>query len=142
MRILGTLIVALLALLPSLRAQAQDYESAWDLVKGEHDKNKDGKVTSQEYPRGEERFKRLDRNGDGALTEEDFAAAADRRGAGGGRGPGGRNRPERPGTGKAALKAGDPAPDFTLKTLDGKTSVTLSSFKDKKAVALIFGSYT
>ncbi len=40
------------------------------------------------------------------------------------------------------LKAGDPAPDFTLKSKDGKEEVTLSKFKGKLPVVLIFGSYT
>ena len=40
------------------------------------------------------------------------------------------------------MKAGDAAPDFELKTLDGKKSVKLSSFRGKRPVALIFGSYT
>jgi len=40
------------------------------------------------------------------------------------------------------VKAGDPAPDFTLKTVDGKEAVTLSSFRGKTPVVLIFGSYT
>jgi hypothetical protein len=35
-----------------------------------------------------------------------------------------------------------PAPDFTLKSPDGKTSITLSDYKGKKPVALIFGSFT
>lgn len=38
---------------------------------------------------------------------------------------------------------GDKAPDFTLEILDGKgKKVKLSSFKGKKPVLLIFGSYT
>ena len=40
------------------------------------------------------------------------------------------------------IKAGDRAPDFTLKSPDGKQTVTLSSFRDEKPVALVFGSYT
>jgi hypothetical protein len=40
------------------------------------------------------------------------------------------------------LKLGDVAPDFTLKTVDGKTEVTLSEFRCQKPVVLIFGSYT
>lgn len=41
------------------------------------------------------------------------------------------------------LKVGDPAPDFTLQTLDGKATVQLSTFADTaRPVALIFGSYT
>jgi hypothetical protein len=37
---------------------------------------------------------------------------------------------------------GDPAPDFTLITRDGKAKVTLSDYRGKKPVVLIFGSYT
>jgi AhpC/TSA family/EF hand len=35
-----------------------------------------------------------------------------------------------------------PAPDFTLKSPDGKRSVTLSDYRGKKPVVLIFGSFT
>ncbi len=42
-----------------------------------------------------------------------------------------------------APKAGDAAPNFKLKTLGAPDKeVELSSFKEKKPVALIFGSYT
>jgi hypothetical protein len=40
------------------------------------------------------------------------------------------------------LKKGDVAPDFTLKSPDGKKTITLSDFQGKKPVALVFGSYT
>ncbi len=40
------------------------------------------------------------------------------------------------------LRVGDPAPDFTLPDPTGKSTVTLSSFRGKKPVVLIFGSYT
>ena len=40
------------------------------------------------------------------------------------------------------LKVGDKAPDFELKTVDGKQTVRLSSFQGKRPVLLIFGSYT
>lgn len=33
-------------------------------------------------------------------------------------------------------------PDFSLKRLDADTRVRLSSFRDKRPVALVFGSYT
>ena len=48
-----------------------------------------------------------------------------------------------PGRGRSDvdLKAGDAAPDFKLKSLDGKEHV-LSSSVGKKPVALIFGSCT
>ena len=41
-----------------------------------------------------------------------------------------------------APKAGDMAPDFTLFDISGKNSVTLSDFRGKKPVALVFGSFT
>ena len=40
------------------------------------------------------------------------------------------------------LKLGDLAPDFTLPDQAGKQKVTLSSFRGKKPVVLIFASYT
>lgn len=43
---------------------------------------------------------------------------------------------------KKAPKAGDLAPDFTLSDATGTESVTLSDFRGKKPVALVFGSYT
>ncbi len=36
----------------------------------------------------------------------------------------------------------EPAPEFTLKTQDGQHQVTLSSFRGKKPVVLVFGSFT
>ena len=37
---------------------------------------------------------------------------------------------------------GQLAPNFTLKTQDGKQEVTLSSYRDRKPVVLVFGNYT
>jgi hypothetical protein len=39
-------------------------------------------------------------------------------------------------------RVGQPAPDFTLKTQDGKQEITLSQYRNKKPVVLIFGSFT
>lgn len=41
-----------------------------------------------------------------------------------------------------APRSGDMAPDFTLYDVEGKDSVTLSEFRGKKPVALVFGSFT
>ncbi|MAG57529.1 MAG: hypothetical protein CMJ83_14650 [Planctomycetes bacterium] len=235
--------LALLTLATALCAQGNKYSSPWELLRGEHDKNHDGKVSAKEYTRGEVRFGRLDRNGDGFITESDMGGGR----SGGGRRAGGRAAPQlsaelkagrclsrllaaqgelaateldqwftnldedkngklaakeitcvsnvwrkqavrvldknddghidlaeaksgftladkdqngrlstaemgrsrrgrqRGGGGRAAQRAptvGEVAPGFTLKTLDGKSEVSLASFKNKKAVALIFGSYT
>jgi thiol-disulfide isomerase/thioredoxin len=47
-----------------------------------------------------------------------------------------------PRRGAETIRAGAPAPDFTLRSPDGEQAVTLSDFKGKKPVVLIFGSYT
>ena len=43
---------------------------------------------------------------------------------------------------RVAPAVGDAAPDFSLKTLDGRQTVRLSQFKGDRLVVLIFGSYT
>lgn len=40
------------------------------------------------------------------------------------------------------VHVGDIAPDFKLKTLDGKRTIQLRQFRGKRPVVLIFGSYT
>ena len=40
------------------------------------------------------------------------------------------------------LQPGDAAPEFDLPREDGKGTVALSQFRDKKPVVLVFGSYT
>jgi Ca2+-binding EF-hand superfamily protein len=64
------------------------------------DADKDGKVTPEEFGAGDEKFKRLDTNGDGAITIEDFLA----------RKPGpGREEGEGPGNGRHRGRPGGPA---------------------------------
>jgi hypothetical protein len=41
-----------------------------------------------------------------------------------------------------APRAGDVAPDFELRDLNGKKPVRLSSYRGKRPVALVFGSFT
>jgi hypothetical protein len=41
-----------------------------------------------------------------------------------------------------ALRVGDAAPDFDLRTVDGSGSVRLSSYRGSQPVVLVFGSYT
>jgi peroxiredoxin len=43
---------------------------------------------------------------------------------------------------RKAPKVGDLAPDFTLTDASGTQTVTLSDFRGKKPVALVFGSFT
>jgi hypothetical protein len=43
---------------------------------------------------------------------------------------------------RGRLSVGEPAPDFTLPLYDRSGSVTLSSFRGRQPVVLVFGSYT
>lgn len=43
---------------------------------------------------------------------------------------------------KGSVEIGDRAPDFTLQTLDGNSSVQLATLNRERPVVLIFGSYT
>jgi len=97
-----------------------------------YDKNQDGKITHAEAS-GQlaRRFVRIDTNGDGVIDQPELTQLANRIG---------RRRTGRDGDGSAV--EGKTAPDFKLKSLDGKRTVQLSSFAGKKPVALIFGSYT
>ncbi len=59
-------------------------EKVWKLLAEKYDKDKDGRVTREEYPREKQKFEAYDRNGDGVLNQEDFASSgrsARRRGA-------------------------------------------------------------
>ncbi len=125
---------------------------------GEADANRDAKVDAIELERNfaeklpgftqfNALFKELDADKDGSLSEKEFAnrmEAARKIMAGQpgtNRQPGAANRRnarQRP----AGLKIGDVAPTFQLKSLDGKAETDLDSFKGKKPVVLIFGSYT
>ena len=40
------------------------------------------------------------------------------------------------------LSVGDPAPDFSLQTVDKQKRVDLASFRGARPVVLVFGSYT
>ncbi len=142
-------------LLIGLLAAAAAEESAWDYMAGKYDADKDGKITRAEYTRDDEHWKRLDANGDGSLDQAEFEKGARR-------GPGGRSggRPGCRGGGSprkgTAPREGEKAPAFALELLpeldkeqaetkDGKEPkpevVKLASYKGKKPVALIFGSY-
>jgi hypothetical protein len=43
---------------------------------------------------------------------------------------------------RPAPKVGQPAPDFSLRTLDGSRLITRSTYQSGRPLVLIFGSYT
>jgi hypothetical protein len=134
-QILAAAVLA--AALPAQRSQPQSGAKVFGFLTSAYDKDKDGKITKAEYPRGEERFANLDRDGDGVLTRQDFTAAT----------PGQRAQPRRSPLPHARAghlpRIGDVAPDFELPMLGMKdTKVKLSGFAGDRPVVLIFGSYT
>ncbi len=101
-----------------------------------------------------DRLQRIDRDSDGRLDAAELAAIPDRvvqRLLNGGSGSAGKPA-RKPGEVYAPaareefdqqqLEVGDVAPDFTLPRSDGAGEVTLSQFKGKKPVVLVFGSIT
>jgi hypothetical protein len=93
------------------------------------DLNNDGKISIEE---GTEFFAGADQDKDNFITQKEMTEFMNKR---------------RQEMRRAAQEAGGPdlgqdAPDFSLKTLDGKKIVKLSDFQGKKPVVLVFGSYT
>ena len=96
----------------------------WNVLKMDDD-NGDGKISPDEFSGPSSDFSKIDKNGDGFLTEAEV-------------GPG-RKRPPRVDKGP---KSGSAAPALKLASLDGKEEFDLASFQGKKPVVLFFGSYT
>ncbi len=116
------------------------------------DTDGDGEISSQEIERAAAAIKKLDKNGDGKVSSDELSGFPGGRFGGGFGGrprPGQERRPTgRPerfgssGDGSVVAEEGKPAPNFKLKSLDGKRHVELTSFASNKPVALLFGSYT
>ncbi len=96
----------------------------WKSVLDGVDKDSDGRASKIELVS----FFNSRDDGDGVWTLR-------RRQPGAGRGAGA-SRP------KTGPEVGSQAPDFVLRSLESRSDVALSSFRGKKPVALIFGSYT
>jgi Ca2+-binding EF-hand superfamily protein len=106
------------------RAYSPQMVTRMSIVALSFDQDLDGKITRVDYAM---LFGDLDRNKDGVLTGAELQPKA---GVG--------SRPMRPAPG-----VGEVAPDFELPLADdAEKTVRLSSFRNNKPVALIFGSYT
>lgn len=106
------------------RIYGPEMSARMSIVALSFDQDWDGKITREDYAM---LFGDLDRNKDGLLNGAELQPKS---GVG--------NRPSRP-----APVAGEVAPDFELPLADdADQTVRLSSFRGKKPVALIFGSYT
>ena len=147
------MLAAPLALLPTFAAllcaaPAQDPapaakapETIWQYLSTKYDENGDGRVTRAEYGPDATRFERMDKDGDGAITESDTRSFGrpQRMPDAGGEGDGAPLRRK-----DTAPEVHSVAPDFELPLLHSEKpkTVKLSSFRGEKPVALIFGSYT
>ena len=151
----------LLGVLGGERAYAED--SAKEASSGEKmlakfDGDKDGFLKGEEVPQMlRQRMQKMDGDGDGKLSAQELNKVPERAVArlmgDASSGGDGKMKPGRKSGEKTApaareerddqkLKLGDVAPDFTLKKLDGKGALKLSSFKGQKPVVLVFGSIT
>jgi hypothetical protein len=145
------------------------------------DRNGDGSITRDDFDWSERSpyvqqanqvnrlFRRLDANGDGRLTRDeldaffkqaadgkDYLSADDLRRAMIARGPGGFTPGDGPsvpvlvrglfageiGSMYEGPKLGEQAPDVTLRTVDGKESVSIAKLIGPKPLVLIFGNFT
>ncbi len=92
---MGKIMIPLLfgaLLAASLPAQfGVDGDELWQFLVKTYDKDKDGKVSKEEYDRGAEKFTKWDANGDGVLSADDFGG--DSAGNRGGRGRRGGRQP-------------------------------------------------
>ncbi len=103
----------------------------WDFLRTKYDRDRDARIAPEEYTRSSAAFARLDADGDGLVTAADFDPRWD-----------GRPRSEGPfqyGVGGPEL--GEPAPEFTLASLDGER-LSLAALRVERPVVLVFGSFT
>lgn len=129
-RALCLALAALLAPLADAVAQRErrtEPDAAWRVLAERHDRNRDGVIARSEYARGEAAFTRLDRDGDGRLTANDFTARRRAEGA----------RAELRGFGRA-LRSADDDGDGTLTRAEWQAWLRANSI-DGAVSPLAFG---
>lgn len=102
------------------------------------DANSDNRLSRAELEAAVDLVKALDRDKSGAIESREIAGGLRR-----GNRPGELVTPAAKGERKDdTLTVGDAAPDFSLPELRSKREITLSSYRGKRPVVLIFASYT
>ncbi len=117
--------------LPEPPTEPEPPLAPWDFLRTKYDRDNDARIAPEEYTRSSAAFARLDADGDGLVTAADFDPQWD-----------GRPRIEGPfqyGVGGPEL--GEPAPEFTLASLDGER-LSLAALRAERPVVLVFGSFT
>ena len=100
------------------------------------DRDGNGKIERSEVSERVLRmFMRLDANGDGVANEKEIIAFQERMRSRA-------NLNDKESRRDDAPAVGALAPQFTLKRMESDDTVDLASFKGKKPVVLVFGSYT
>lgn len=103
---------------------------SWCFLRERYDADGDGRIARDEYTRSERGFAHLDADQDGWVTAFDFEAQWD-----------GKPRVEEFTWGEGGPEVGEPAPPIALPSTDGAT-IALDSFRGKRPVVLVFGSFT
>lgn len=108
------------------------------------DRDVDGKITPVEWS---DLFARLDRDGQGFLTIDDLRSAFAKSSGGSGEGPSTETLlrgllNQEVGSLQPGPALNEPAPDFTLKTVDGPRTVTLAEEIGPRPIVLMFGTFT
>lgn len=104
---------------------------SWRFLREKYDADGDGRITRAEYTRSDAGFLHLDADQDELVTAADFDPRWD-------------GTPRSLGEfvyGEGGPEVGEPAPDFELPTTDG-ARLSLASFRGKRPVVLVFGSFT
>lgn len=133
------------------RHQDPKPKTAWEILAKKYDANGDGKISPEEYTKldKERYFARLDADKNGFIEPADLKKL--------GRPKNYKGEKSKHTDKVKVAKAGEMAPDFTLRVLEKEKpkdkkdapakaskpkTFQLSSLRGKKPVALIFGSYT